>query len=217
MVAVACGGHAGDAASMARVLRCCAADGPMALAHPSYPDREGFGRRTVAISEMELSAAVKAQCLALVTIARDLGCAIHGMKPHGALYHDANAHFELARVVVDAARVALGDAVIVVGPPHGALRSVAHSLGLEFWREGFADRRLRADGTLVPRSEPGAVITDPEQAAAQALSLAHDVELVTSHGDTPGALAIAAAVRQAVRSRFPTHNMAAAQPAKDDR
>jgi len=203
VVSIACGGHAGDEASMARVLACCAAGGPMAAAHPSYPDRDGFGRRTMAISEEDLAAAVKSQCRSLVTIARDLGCAIRGVKPHGALYHDANGRPDLARVVVEAARAALKGELVVIGPPRGALADVARSLGLPFWREGFADRRLRSDGTMVPRSEPDAVITDPGEAAVQALGLAPHVEIIASHGDTPGAIAIAAAVRKAVRTAVP--------------
>lgn len=200
VVSIACGGHAGDEASMERVLACCAAGGPMAAAHPSYPDRHGFGRRTMAISEEDLAAAIQSQCGSLATVARDLGCAIVGVKPHGALYHDANARPGLARAVVEAARAVLGGQLVVIGPPQGALAEVAISLGLPFWREGFADRRLRPDGTLVPRTEPGAVITDPGEAAAQALHLAPNVEIIASHGDTPGALAIAAAVRKAIGS-----------------
>lgn len=198
VVAVACGGHAGDDASMARVLACCAADGPRAAAHPSYPDRERFGRTTLSISNEALAASVAAQCLRLSTIARAMGLAIAMVKPHGALYHDANASPQLARLVIDAARAALGGSLTVIGPATGALAEVTRGLGLQFCREGFADRRRRSDGTLVSRSEANALITDPTEAAAQALELAPAVDIIACHGDTPGALAIAAAIRSAL-------------------
>lgn len=156
------------------------------------------------MADRELAESVAAQCGALAAIAGALGLAIHIVKPHGALYHDANARSDVARTVVDAARAALGEPLIVIGPPAGALADVARELGLAFWREGFADRRRRRDGTLVPRSEPDAMITDPGEAAAQALELAPDVDIIAMHGDTPGALAIAAAVRAALHRRQTT-------------
>lgn len=186
---------------MARVLSCCASGGPVPAAHPSYPDRDGFGRTTMAMSESEIFAAVRAQCQRLAAIAIDNGLVIGIVKPHGALYHDANAQPALALAVVDAARAALGDALIVIGPPTGAIADVTRDLGLQFWREGFADRRRRADGTLVPRAEPDALITDPGEAATQAVQLAAEVEIIACHGDTPGALSIAAAIRMELHRR----------------
>jgi 5-oxoprolinase (ATP-hydrolysing) subunit A len=196
---IACGGHAGDDESMERVVRFCAASGRTVGAHPSYPDRPGFGRRTMAIEPDALRAAIVEQCAALAAIARRHGRTIDYVKPHGALYHDAAKSEALAHAVVGAVAEALGDAVIVVGPPAGALRAAATARGLRYASEGFADRRMRDDGSLVPRSEPGALITDPAAAAAQARALAARFDTICCHADTPGALAIAGAVHRALR------------------
>jgi len=100
--------------------------------------------------------------------------------------------------VIQGAIEALGWSMIVIGPPHGALREVSEGLGLRYLREGFADRRVRADGTLVPRTEPNALLTDPSEAAARAVAIAHDVDTICVHADTPGALDVARAVRGAI-------------------
>jgi UPF0271 protein len=196
---IACGGHAGDAASMARVIGFCAGrERPRAGAHPSYPDRDGFGRHTIDIAPAELAHAIAAQCGALATIARSRGVAIASMKPHGALYHDAARRWELAEAVVDGAMRALGD-IVVIGPPTGELRAAAERAGLRYAREGFADRATRPDGSLVPRGEPGALVTDPREAAARARALT-GVDTICVHADTPGSLAIATAVRAALEA-----------------
>jgi UPF0271 protein len=192
---VACGGHAGDEASMTRIAAFCASRArPRVGAHPSYPDREGFGRRTIAIGVDALAQTIEQQCSALATIAGD----VLWMKPHGALYHDAAVQPQLASAVIRGATRALGKGFTVIGPPAGALHDAAAAAGLPYLREGFADRRMRADGSLVPRSEPDALITEPVRAAAQARVLADAVDAMCVHGDTPGALAIARAVREAL-------------------
>jgi UPF0271 protein len=196
---IACGGHAGNAASMDRVVRWCVASGRTIGAHPSYPDRPGFGRRTMAIEPEALAQAVAEQCAALAAIAREHGRTVAYVKPHGALYHDVARSDVLAGAVVGASAQALGDEVVVVGPQAGALRDAATARGLRYASEGFADRRMRDDGSLVPRTEPGALITDPAAAAAQARLLAVRFDTICCHADTPGALAIAAAVHQALR------------------
>jgi 5-oxoprolinase (ATP-hydrolysing) subunit A len=195
---IACGGHAGDAASMERVVAWCVRAGRVIGAHPSYPDRPGFGRRTLAIEPAALAASVADQCAALAEVARRHDRAVAYVKPHGALYHDANQSPALARAVVSAAIGALGEAVIVIGPPAGALREAAAAHGVGYASEGFADRRMRPDGGLVPRSEPDALLTDPAEAAAQARLLAGRVDTICCHADTPGALAIAGAVHTAL-------------------
>ena len=196
---IACGGHAGDAASMDRVIRWCAASRCAIGAHPSYPDRPSFGRRTLAIEPAALAATVGEQCTALSAIAGRHARDVAYVKPHGALYHDAAASDDLARVVVGAAADALGDGIVVIGPPAGALRKAAEARGLRYASEGFADRRMREDGSLVPRTEPGALLTEPTEAAAQARALAARVDTICVHADTPGALAIAGAVHKALR------------------
>ncbi|HET7503542.1 MAG TPA: LamB/YcsF family protein [Kofleriaceae bacterium] len=195
---IACGGHAGDAGSMDKVVRWCVESGATIGAHPSYPDRAGFGRRTMAIEPAALQASLTEQCAALAEIARRHARQVAYVKPHGALYHDAAASPAIARAVVGAAAGVLGDRIVVVGPPAGALRDEAAARGLSYAAEGFADRRMRPDGSLVPRTEPGALLTEPAEAAAQARALAARVDTICVHADTPGALAIAGAVHRAL-------------------
>jgi len=200
VIHVACGGHAGDDASMERVTRACMAVGTRVGAHPSYEDREGFGRRAKIVAPDVLAASIAAQCARLLAIAKRAGSALASMKPHGALYHAAHADDATARACVDGAVQALGGAIAIVGPAGGALERAARSAGVGFQREAFADRGVRADGTLVPRGEPGALIVDPAVAAARARELAArgDVDTLCIHGDTPGAVVIARAVRDAL-------------------
>lgn len=201
-VNVACGGHAGDRASMRRVIAACALHATRVGAHPSYADREGFGRRATATTPDALDALVAAQCAALDEAAREVGARVVHAKAHGALYHAASADDTTARAFVAGVRRALGD-VAIVGPAASALAAAAREAGVAFVREGFADRGVRADGSLVPRGEPGALVTDPARAAARAIELAMSgaVDTVCVHGDTPGALAIARAVRDALDAR----------------
>jgi UPF0271 protein len=200
-VSVACGGHAGDERSMERVLRACAKHGTKAGAHPSYEDREGFGRRELVVEGAVLEESVRTQCERLASIARACGVALSHVKAHGALYHAANRDPDLARAVVAGARAALGSP-LVLGPPDGALRRSAEAAGLAYAREGFADRAMRPDGSLVPRGEPGAVIEDVRLARAQARRLATSgaFDTLCVHGDSPGALGIARAVREELGS-----------------
>jgi UPF0271 protein len=211
LLSCACGGHAGDAASMDRVAAFCARSSVKLGAHPSYPDRTGFGRMSPlegssgaarATRAREVAAivapAVFEQCRALSAAARRRGVTVVAVKPHGALYHDATAHPVIAEVIVRAAVDALGRDVVVIGPPRGALHDEARRRHLSYAREGFADRRLRADGTIVPRNEPGAVIDDPAAAVDQARAVAASVDTICVHGDTPGADRIARAVREAL-------------------
>lgn len=197
---IACGGHAGDDASMMEALRRCKAHGTRAGAHPSYPDRAGFGRTAIAMAPDALRASVREQCLALARTARALGVRVTSLKAHGALYHAASLEQLVARATIEGALEALGPGITVLGPPAGAMADVARAAGLAYAREGFADRATRPDGTLVPRGEPGAVIVDPSAAAsvARALMTSGRFETVCVHGDTPGAVAIARAVREAL-------------------
>ncbi len=197
---VACGGHAGDEASMRRAVVLCALHGAALGAHPSYPDREGFGRRRVTIAPGDLRESVGQQCARLAAVARAAGASIDFVKPHGALYHVARDDEATAEALVLGAREALGEHVTIIGPPRGALLSAAARAGLAFAREGFADRATRDDGTLVPRGEPGALVVDPGAAAARAraMAAAGAIDTICVHGDTPGAVAVARAVRAAL-------------------
>jgi len=200
---VACGGHAGDRASMARAVSFALTRGTRLSAHPSYPDRAGFGRASMAMDPAELCASVEAQCAALQAVARKLGYPVAMVKPHGALYHDAARDPALAAAVIEGAARGLSVAaadLTIVGPPRGALLEEALRRGARYAREGFADRAYQADGALVPRSQPGALVTDPGACAKQALALAGagGLETLCVHGDTKDAVSIAARVREAL-------------------
>ncbi|OJV98106.1 MAG: hypothetical protein BGO47_07305 [Microbacterium sp. 67-17] len=207
---VACGGHAGDAHSMAEATRRAARFGVAIGAHPSYPDRAGFGRRPLAMAADELHAAVSTQLDALA----DVGADIRYVKPHGALYHavttDAAHAAALARAVADLSR-RLGRGLPILAMP-GEISAAAHEHGLEVVAEAFLDRGYTPSGELVPRGEPGAVIEDPDAAAARAVRLARQGTVVAVdgssvavaaasfclHGDSPGSVAAARAVRAAL-------------------
>lgn len=194
VVNIACGGHAGDARSIARSVEKARKHGTRIAAHPSYPDRANFGRVTMTIDPDALRESLRQQL-------QDLGHAgvsVDTVKPHGALYHDANKDPAIARALLDAC----DGPVSVVGPPGGVLRTTVEARAWTFFAEGFADRAYAADGSLVPRSQAGALIVDVEKAAAQALSLARSglVQTICIHGDTPNAIDIARAVRAALSS-----------------
>jgi UPF0271 protein len=200
VVHVACGGHAGDDASMERVVAACVAAGTRVGAHPSYVDPEGFGRRPVTVPPAALEEAIELQCLALLRIATRLGGRVTSAKPHGALYHVAHAEPATAAACIGGIARALG-AVAIVGLAGGALEEAARRGGHPFLREAFADRGVRPDGSLVPRGQPGAVLDDPAEAAdrARAFRRAGSADTLCVHADTPSSLAIARAVAAALR------------------
>ena len=188
---VACGVHAGSASvTIATALRCVAL-GIEVGAHPGYDDRANFGRVELPLSVAEIEALVAFQVAGLAAIAP-----IRYVKPHGALYHRCQHDRAAADVL---ALVAKQHGVGVVGQPGFEIIAAATRAGIPGHREGFADRRLRADGRLAPRSQPGAVL-DPAQAAEQAIALAETglYDTICVHGDTPGAGQVAAAVRRAL-------------------
>jgi UPF0271 protein len=198
---VACGGHAGDDSSMARACALARAHGGRVAAHPSYPDRDGFGRRSIAIPSAALRASIAAQCGALRDVARARALAIDVVKPHGALYHDAAKNTEVAAAVLEGAVDALGAPLaFVVGDDEGALARLARARGHTVVHEAFADRGYAQDGSLLPRGTPGALLHDPAAAAAQARALVATgrYDTVCVHGDTEGAVEIARAVRTAL-------------------
>ncbi len=202
---VACGGHAGDEASMLRACALAAAHGCVLAAHPGYPDRAGFGRRSLPLDELDLPAlraSIAAQCRALAAAARGLGLEIATLKPHGALYHDDAREPARAAAVLDGAEDALParPLSLVVPDDAAALAELARLRGHRIVREGFADRAYAADGSLLPRGAPGALLSAPAEAAAQALALARSgrFDTLCVHGDGPHAVAIAEAVRAAL-------------------
>lgn len=200
-VNVACGFHAGDPLTMERTIRLARTAGAAIGAHPGYPDREGFGRRDLAMSPEELEAAVVYQVAALMGMARAAGLELRHVKAHGALYNRAAVDAAVAEPLARAVR-RCSQALILVGPPDSALVAAGEAAGLTTAAEGFADRAYEADGTLRSRRLAGALLTDPAAAAAQAVALAGQGRFATLcvHGDTPAAPAIAAAVRAALQA-----------------
>ena len=198
-VNIACGAHAGDPVTMARTIALALAAGAAIGAHPGYPDRDGFGRRDLAMSAEELEASVLFQVSALVGMARAAGGEVRHVKAHGALYNAAYRDVPLAEAIVRAVR-RCSAGFIVLGQPGSALLAAAEAAGLATQAEGFADRAYEADGSLRSRRLPGAVQSDPAVAAAQVVALAASGRFATFcvHGDTPGAPAIATAVRAAL-------------------
>jgi UPF0271 protein len=196
---IACGGHAGDAHTMERTARLALERGIRIGAHPGYPDRENFGRLEIAMSPEAISDTVYSQIVRLDEIVRGLGGMIVHVKPHGALYNVAVGNAVVAR------SIALG---VSRWNPLTTLFGLAGSPMLEVWRtigmtvagEAFADRRYEPDGTLRSRKFPDALITSPPEAAAQAVRLARQglAETICVHGDTPGAVEILKACREAL-------------------
>jgi UPF0271 protein len=175
IVNIACGGHAGDLHAMRRACRLATSAGTRIFAHPSYPDRDGFGRvslRHMPIAELEDS--LMQQLISLRAVASEMAPAvsIRGMKPHGALYHDCSRDEPIARCVLGCAESVFGGTLEIVGEPDGALSMAAPAAGLVFLREGFADRGYGADGRLLNRSQVGAVLDSPLVVREQAVRLA---------------------------------------------
>lgn len=199
MVNVACGAHAGDAEIAARALRNALAHGAQAGAHPSFPDRENFGRVAMKLDDSALRATLDAQLRWLRSIASTVGVVLAHVKPHGALYHAATTSPQVAACVLDATRAALGE-VTVIGIADGALHAGSLARGLPFAREGFADRGYAEGGGLVPRGAPGDVLDSLDAVRAQVRRLAREgrVDTVCVHGDGAHALAVATAVREAL-------------------
>ena len=206
---IACGGHTGDVRSMEAALTLAAEYGVAVGAHPSYPDRDGFGRRHWAATPEQIEQWVTQQIETLAEIAARKGMRLAHVKPHGALYNTAAQHDVIAMAIAHA--VAAWDAsLILLGLSGSRLIDAGRAAGLTVMQEAFADRRYQPDGQLVSRETPGALITDPETAAEQAYALAHAQPIVALdggpllltadtlclHSDTPGAIGIARAVAQ---------------------
>ncbi|MBS1858507.1 MAG: LamB/YcsF family protein [Acidobacteria bacterium] len=188
---IACGGHAGDDRIMERTVRLALDRGVRIGAHPGYPDRANFGRIEIAMRPAEIAATVHQQIARLDAIVRTLGGVIVHVKPHGALYNAAVHNAELARAIADGVR-RWNPAAILFGLSGAPMLEVWRGMGMTVWREAFADRRYEPDGTLRSRKLPGALITDPMEAAEQAARFAAEgsADTVCVHGDTPGAVEI---------------------------
>ena len=208
---IACGLHAGDARTMADTVALCLRRGVAIGAHPSFDDREGFGRRDMNIAPEAARALVLRQIEAVATIAAAAGARLKHVKAHGAMYNMAARDPVLAGAIAEAVRE-FDSNLLLVGLAGSALMVAGESAGLRVASEAFADRAYRKDGTLVPRSQPGALIEDADLAVARALDMVRTAavrsidgamvavraETICVHGDTPGAAAMAGVLRAAL-------------------
>jgi UPF0271 protein len=209
---VACGWHAGDPIVMRRTVECARRRGVRVGAHPGYPDLLGFGRRDMGVSPEEARQYVIYQVSALAGFAKASGVSLQHVKLHGAFYNTAMRDQDLSRAVADAiAEMDCG--LIVAALPGSALIEAALRAGLKVAREAFPDRAYLADGSLAPRSSPGAVIQDPDAAAARAVQIVCEqriqalsgefigvhADTICVHGDNPRAVALAAQIREALQ------------------
>lgn len=208
---IACGWHAGDARLMQATVAAALARGVAIGAHPSFPDRDNFGRSEMQLSAADLRADLIYQIGALQALVRAAGGKLHHVKPHGALYNQAARDPSLADAIAAAVR-AVDPTLALYGLAGSELLRAGQRAGLRAVAEVFADRGYRADGSLVPRSQPGAFIDDVDEAVARTLRMVRDgvVQAVTGetvplqaqticlHGDGPHALAFARAIHAAL-------------------
>jgi UPF0271 protein len=211
---LACGFHAGDFRVMEATVALCRRSGVAVGAQPGYPDLLGFGRRPMPFEPDEVESLVRYQIGALEAFCRANGVEMQHVKPHGALYNQAAADPGLASAVARATARFSRDLMLFGLASSEPMASAAAEENLRFVPEAFADRRYLADGSLQPRSDPGSVLTDPAAAADQAVAIATGdgpeavdggrvalvAESLCCHGDTPGAVGIAAAVRRALEA-----------------
>jgi UPF0271 protein len=206
---VACGFHAGDFRVMARTVALAAIHGVTLGAHPGYPDLQGFGRRAMSFSAEAVRALVIYQLGALAGFARAAGTQLVHVKPHGALYNQSAKDKVTADAIADAVK-AFDPGLILVGLAGSLSMEAGREAGLQVAREGFPDRAYLPSGQLMPRSQAGAVLTDPESVAANAVRLAKEgitingekvaIDTLCLHGDNPEAVENAKAVRSALEA-----------------
>jgi UPF0271 protein len=211
---VACGFHAGDPRVIDRTVALAVRAGVAVGAHPGYPDLRGFGRRTIDADPADVEADVVYQVGALRAFAESHGARLVHVKPHGALYNQAATDEGLARAIARGVARVSSKLVLVGAASSAPMRRAAEEAGLRFAAEAFADRAYEAAGTLVSRRVKGAVIADPAQAAARAVQIAREgrvtaldgteialaADTICLHGDTPGAVENARAVRAALEA-----------------
>lgn len=206
---IACGGHAGSPEVMRTILTAAKSRPIASGAHPSYPDRAGFGRKSIDISLMDLEASLTKQLHDITAIAADVGVSLTHIKPHGALYNDAQDHPELSTLLVQMAGRAN---LTLVGMPGSLIQQKAADEEIPFIAEAFIDRQYSDNGRLVPRSQAGAVIPDEDDRIRQGVSLATGTPFLARnetaltiaaqtlclHSDSDGALQTATRMRTAL-------------------
>lgn len=214
---VACGFHGGDSLMMEQTVARAKAQGVAVGAHPGYPDRAGFGRRAMAATPAEIRADVLYQIAAFAGFCRAAGVSMQHVKAHGALYNQAVGDRAVADAIAQAVRDVDTD-VRFFAIPGSALEAAGHAAGLTVVREAFADRAYLADGSLVPRSRPGAVIEDADLVAERMVRLVRHGEIETIdgrvmamqadticiHSDTPSAVVLA----ETITARFAVEGIA---------
>ncbi|MGE0448295.1 MAG: LamB/YcsF family protein [Vicinamibacterales bacterium] len=210
---IAAGFHAGDASVLRRTVRLAKEHGVAVGAHPGFFDLAGFGRREIRMRPEEAEDLVLYQIAAVAGVASSEGIRLQHVKPHGALYNMAVRDRGLADAIARAT-ASLDDRLILCAPPRSALAEAGDAAGLRVAREGFADRAYHADGTLVPRHLPGAVIVSVEEVVTRAIqmaiertvvavdgsAIALEVDTICVHGDSVGAGALAAWLRAGLTS-----------------
>lgn len=175
---IACGGHAGDRTSVEKTIVSAKKHQVKIGAHPSYPDRENFGRKSIQISSEGLQKSLEEQLINFKTIADNQNAKIYHVKPHGALYNDAAKEESLSKIIVDAIIKVLGK-TMVYAPPQSTLSRVAAEAGLTVCSEAFIDRKYQEDGSLVSRNEKGALITDKSVAWEQLKNMVESQQVQT--------------------------------------
>ncbi len=209
---IACGAHAGDAATIKATLELARQNHVAAGAHPSYPDRENFGRIAIDIPIADLEASIFGQISGFVAIAKQLEVAVVHVKPHGALYHSCNTDPAIAQAVARTV-LAIDKQMVVVAQANAPCIPIYRDMGLRVAQEAFADRAYESDGTLRNRKLAGALLEGPGEASSQAIRIAtnhtilsFDQVLLTGitadtlciHSDTPGSASIARALRRSL-------------------
>ncbi len=200
-VNIACGGHAGDTETMTKAVDLAKKYNLRIGAHPSFPDRENFGRKRVDMTHEALVKSLSGQILSLRSICAEKRLTVSHIKPHGALYNLAATERVLAGALIEAAQ-SFYDRVTMIGLAGSPFITWCRNSRFRALNEGFADRRYEADGGLRDRKHEDALISDPQECARQAVRLAQEgkVQTLCIHGDSANALAIATAVRGALES-----------------
>ena len=189
---IACGFHAGDAFTMRETVALCIRHGVKMGAHPSYLDRENFGRKEIELSPEEIYLLVKKQIETLNQIVKTASGTLNHVKPHGALYNTSAKNPEVAMAIAKAVKDVSGD-LILFGLKGSQSIEVAQAMGLQTAEEAFADSRYESDGSLTPRSQPGACFTEIQDVLDQVEKIKADTWCI--HGDGPHALEFAKALK----------------------
>lgn len=209
---IACGFHAGDPATMRKTVATALQHGVALGAHPGLPDLAGFGRRAMAMAPEEVYDLVVVQVGAMAAVAKTQGARLHHVKAHGALYNMASSQVDIAEAIAAAVRD-VDDSLILYALANSVQVHAARDAGLSVAQEVFADRSYQGNGMLTPRNQPGAMITDVQQASAQVLQMvkqgtvtaldgtvvAVSADTLCLHGDQPGAVEFARHIRQALQ------------------